>query len=717
MTPTAAEAALCAHCGLPVAGKANGTAARFCCVGCSVAWSLCSDIEGEPQDAPGVTPSDRWLGRLMVGAFLTMGVMVFSLAGYGESLQGGDPAERASRGADALAGLQRLLTLGLCVPVVHLLGLPLLRGVLLQRRFLSADALVLLSVGAAFLLSTWNTLITTGPVWFETVAMVLTLTSTGKWLDARAKGRAKGALAPLLVESQGTASVLRQGEEHEVPVASLKTGDEIRLRPGSIPAIDGVVLTGRSFVDTSALTGESEPHSITAGMRLLSGTTVLDGTLDVRVEATRGGRVRDAVERLLVEAALSRSKQVRMADRVAGFLLPGVIVLAALTFALLARSGDLEGAWQRSLAVLLIACPCALGIATPLAFWSALGEAWRAGVLVKGSDVLERLARTKRIFLDKTGTLTNRELVLSEVRALPAATELGLDEGGLLRLAAGLESGSEHPIGTAIRRAFAARGEGPAPACEQFEALPGIGVQGLVADRHLRMVRAGEGSGTRVALDQDGVLLGTFELDSRLQEGAAQALHKLAERGLAPTVLTGDGAGPAATLGSDLGVPVEAELLPADKLERVRSSGPEGVVFVGDGINDVGALRMADVGIVVGGATAQAMEAGDVTLLRAPLNALPELLDLAERAVHVARGNLAWAFSYNALGLYLACTGRLTPVLAALAMVLSSAAVVLNSSRLASATAARPSSLDRTDQQSSTGPAAQSPAGPQPEAA
>lgn len=682
MNPTAADVVTCAHCGLPVLDPKAADSVRFCCIGCSVAWSLCSDLESDTAEGAGGSTSDRWLGRLMVGAFLTMGVMVFSLAGYGESLEGGNLAERASRGADALAGLQRLLTLALCVPVVHLLGLPLLHGAWLQRRFLSADTLVLLSVGAAFGVSAWNTLVTTGPVWFETVAMVLTLTSTGKWLDARAKGRARGALAPLLVDSQGTANVLRGNREEEVPAAELQVGDVVRVRPGAIPAADGQVLRGCSFVDSSTLTGESEPRSVGPGARLLAGTTVLDGTLDVRVEAACGERVRDAVEHLLAEATLSRSRQVRMADAVAGFLLPGVLLLAVLTFLVQASAGDLESAWQRSLAVLLIACPCALGIATPLAFWSALGHAWRSGVLVKGSDVLERLARTRRVLFDKTGTLTQRDLELADVTALPAAQERNLDRADLLRLAAGLEAGSEHPIGAAIRRAFALTRSGEPPTCTGFEALPGVGVRGMVEGRHLRMVRAPEGNRTCVALDEVTERLGTFRLNSRLLPGTRQAIDRLKERDLAPTILTGDSHGPAAALAATLGVPVESELLPKDKLEHVRSAGPKGVVFVGDGINDVGALRMADVGIVVGGATAQALEAGDVTLLRAPMTALPELLELSKRAVHVARGNLAWAFSYNAVGLYLASTGTLTPVLAALAMVLSSAAVVLNSSSL-----------------------------------
>lgn len=372
-----------------------------------------------------------------------------------------------------------------------------------------------------------------------------------------------------------------------------------------------------------------------------------------------------------------------MADRVASILLPGVILLAAGTFALMLQAGDLQGAWQRSLAVLLIACPCALGIATPLAFWSALGEAWRSGILVKGSEVLERLAKVERVFLDKTGTLTDRRLELVAARPMAPMEPGDLDAASLLRLGAGLELGSEHPIGAALRRAFARSADGPAPSCSDFEAIPGVGVRGKIEGRNLAIVRSQSSTGlTCVALEQDGIPIGEFELQASLLPGTTEALSGLHTQGLETTILTGDGQAPAQALSRTLEIPVLAELMPQDKLEHVRDAGPEGVLFVGDGINDVGALRMADVGVVVGGASAQAMEAGDVTLLGAPLSALPDLLDLSRRAVSIARGNLAWAFSYNALGLYLACTGRLTPVFAALAMVLSSVAVVLNSSRI-----------------------------------
>ncbi|MFT7679994.1 MAG: cation transport ATPase, partial [Planctomycetota bacterium] len=506
----------CIHCGLPLRGRPPVVEREqaFCCAGCGIAWSFCSDIEGEGDGSN----QDRWLSRLMLSAFLSMGVMVFSLAGYGEGLEGGNLAERASDGAAALAGIQRLLAMALCVPVVHLLGLPLLLTVVRTRRFLSADGLIVVGVGAAGVVSVWNTLVSSGPVWFETVAMVLVLTSVGKWLDARAKGQAREALSPLMDKAEGPLCRIEGESEVDVDPSDIRIGDRVRMRPGEVASIDGRVLAGRAFVDSSVLTGESDPVSAGPGARLLAGSTVLDGCLEVEVIAVPGERVQDAVARLLEQAVQGSTGHVRLADRVARVLLPCVLVLAVGTFVVTLSSHGLEPAWQRALAVVLIACPCAIGIATPLAFWVALGQAWKRGVLVKGADVLERLARTRRVLLDKTGTLTDRRMKLTEI----VVHAKHMDQASALALGAALEHGSEHPIGSALRLAH---GDAGLPDCAQFKALPGVGVSGLVQGRELIMQRSTTPDlRTRVALSQEGELLAEFCLESAPVLGAGQVL-------------------------------------------------------------------------------------------------------------------------------------------------------------------------------------------------
>ena len=396
--------------------------------------------------------------------------------------------------------------------------------------------------------------------------------------------------------------------------SELRVGQRVRVRPGELAPADGRVLEGRAFVDTASLTGEAEPRGTGPGSTLLAGSTVLDGALLVEVTAAPGDCVRDAVTRILEEARGRSADRVRLADRVAGALVPLVIVLASGTFVIAWREHSFAEGWQRALAVALIACPCALGIATPLAFWTALGRAWRRGVLLKGPDVLEQLARVRHVMLDKTGTLTSKRLELRDWNSIDPR----LDGDAALRLAAALEDGSEHPIGAAIRRAYRLRSEEPLPRCEDFEVLPGIGVRGQVEGRALRMSRAPSlGTYTEVSLAEEGHALAHFELEAAALPGTRQALRQLTERGLNPTILSGDSWGPARALGETLGVPVEAELLPADKAQRVTAATAEEVLFVGDGLNDVAALELAGVGLVVGDGKARAMQAGDAVLLRA----------------------------------------------------------------------------------------------------
>ena len=573
---------------------------------------------------------------------------------------------------------------------MYLLGLPLGEAVVRMRRWLSADALILIGTGAAWGVSAWNTVFGGGHVYYETATMVLVLVSLGRWLDVRAKERARGELRVLLPERAKPAAVLREGVEVELDAELLELGDRVRVRPGEVVPVDGLILEGRSFVDASALTGEADPLSLGPGQRVLAGSSLVDGSLVVRAEAVGGGRVRDEVERLLSEAMESPAPYVRLADRVAAILIPLVLALAVGTAAWHWQSEGPEEALLIALSVVLISCPCALGIATPLAFWVALAQAWKAGVLVRGGEVLERLAQVSRVWLDKTGTLTRGDLTLDSLELTGS-----LDEREALRVAASLELGSEHPIGRALLSEwFRVHGGDQAAALaalhpvEGFRALPGLGVEGRVEGQLWRVGRGDGAALGAVSLSCDGEQTALFRLHAEPRPEAGAVIRELKRLGLKPTILTGDAEQPAQALAEKLGIPVEAGLLPADKVERIRAAGAVGTLFVGDGLNDAAALAAADVGIAVAGGSARSMEAAPINLLRPGLGALPELLRLSRAATRVARGNLAWAFGYNAIGLFLAVRGELTPILAAAAMVASSLAVVLNSGRLATRVAA-----------------------------
>jgi Cu2+-exporting ATPase len=676
MIAGAGAPAACTHCGLPLRARRRTASEAYCCSGCYLAQRLGRRVLEEK--------SDRLLARIVLSAFLAMGVMVFSLSLYGGILHGGD----GSAASQALSGLYRLAALSFSLPVILLLGAPLADAVVALRRWLSAEALILAGTLSAWSLSVWNTFRGGGEVYFDTATMVLVLYSLGRWLDARSREEATAELRRLLPEREQPVARLDGLAGPETPVAprALVPGDLVRLRPGEVVPVDGLVLSGRSFVDTSAMTGESQPRSFGPGERVHAGTTLVDGSLVLCAEATAGKRLKDEIEALLAAALAERPEAVRLADRLAGALLPGVLLLAGLTVFLRWSKGP-EAAWLAALSVVLISCPCALGIATPLAFWSAAGAAWKRGVLVHGGAALEALARVQRLFLDKTGTLTSGELELAGV--LPAD---GVAEREALALAAALELGSEHPIARSLRAAWSARQDRPLPEVEGFHALPGLGVAGRVDGEALALVRdGGEGELSWVALRRGEQVLARFALRARARPEARATVAALRARGLELAVLTGDGEGPARALERELGIPVRARLSPADKVACVRRAGA-GTAFVGDGLNDAAALAAAGVGITVAGASSASLRAARVNLLRPGLAELPRVIDLARRAVLAARLNLAWAFLYNSIGLYLAVEGRLSPIFAASSMVVSSLFSALNARRLL----ARPAAPDRS---------------------
>jgi Cu+-exporting ATPase len=591
----------------------------------------------------------------------------------------------------------------------------------LRNRSANMDVLVALGSSVAYVYSLAVTVaVATGStawgehVYFETAALIVTLIKLGKLLEVRAKGEAGRAIRELMALRPDTARVVREGVESEVPVESVRVGDEILVRPGERIPVDGVVLDGRSAVDESMLTGESMPVDKEPGGELVGGTLVRNGALRFRATRIGSDTALARVVQLVREAQGSKAPIQRLADRVSAVFVPSVMVVALATLGvwwLWVDAGFTE-ALIRFVAVLVIACPCALGLATPTAVMVGTGRGARMGILFRSSEALELARSVDVVVLDKTGTITRGE---PTVRSLVPTVG---DEDALLRLAASAERSSEHPLGEAVVRAAEARGLRLA-AQAHFEAVPGKGIAAVVegtpvlvgsarlledwgvvvndalADRAIRLEEMGE---TPLWVAAGGDVVGVIGVADTVKEGSAKAIADLRAAGLAVVMLTGDSERVARRIAAEVGIDdVRARVLPGDKAEVVRElqrGGATRVAMVGDGINDAPALAQADVGIALGTGTDVAMETADVTLMGGHLGGVPEALALSRATMRTIEQNLFWAFFYNvalipaAAGALYAVTflpmmlRALNPVLAAVAMALSSVTVVANSLRL-----------------------------------
>ncbi|MBN2431763.1 MAG: copper-translocating P-type ATPase [Acidobacteria bacterium] len=555
-----------------------------------------------------------------------------------------------------------------------------------------------------------------GHVYFETAAVIITLIKLGKLLEVRAKGRTGAAIRKLMDLRPKTATILRDGEETEIPLSRVQVGDTVIVRPGETVAVDGEVLAGDSAVDESMLTGESIPVDKSTGDVVTGGTLNTTGRLKFR--ATRVGRdtALARIIRLVREAQGSRAPVQALADRVAAVFVPGVILIALLTFGLWwSLGGAFVPAMIRLVAVLIIACPCALGLATPTAIMAGTGKGAERGILFKDSESLERATNITTVILDKTGTLTRGEPAVTDVLSLPSA-EPDLAADDLLRLVAGVERGSEHPLGRAVVRAAKDRDLALAEP-EGFRAVGGAGVEGRIDGRFIRIGKADWLAGQNVALDshwpviedlqaagktvmvvvEESRPLGLIAVADQVRPEAAAAVAALHRRRLDVVMITGDNARTARAIAAELGIhDVLAEVLPVQKSDQVRQLQAEGrqVAMVGDGINDAPALAQADVGIAIGTGTDVAMETADVILTSGDLHGIDRAIRLSRRTMGTVRQNLFWAFAYNVVLIPVAAgvlqpleflpliLRQLHPILAALAMAFSSVTVVSNSLRL-----------------------------------
>ena len=597
--------------------------------------------------------------------------------------------------------LQWLLT----TPVVGWAAWPFHKAAYSAARHLQStmDTLVSLGVSAAYLWST-VTLLTgagvDGHYYFETAAVITAFLLIGRWLEARTKDEGRSALTELMdLGSKGVAvqridSRSRATTEVVLPLEELQVGDHFIVRPGEKVATDGRVVDGSSAIDTSLVTGESVPVDVRSGDHVDAGTVNTSGRLVVEATAVGADTTYAQIVRLVEQAQTGKADVQRLADRVSSYFVPAVLGLALLTFVgWWIGSGSATTALGVAVTVLIIACPCALGLATPMALLVGTSRGAQRGVLIKGAQVLEDTRRVDTLVLDKTGTITTGVAQVTDLAASP-----GLHPAAVLTAAAAVESGSEHPIARAIVRRAQDKGI-KVPAIRDFEALPGAGAVATIKDTRVTVGRADlfdevpaelatlERPGTTVFVGWDGVARGALTVADEIRETSGDAIRALRAEGLQVWLLSGDNEHNATTIAAQVGIDPEhvvADVRPQDKHDVIAELQEQGrvVAMVGDGVNDAAAIVKADLGMAMGTGTDVAMESADIVLVHADLESVPRAITLSRETLQVIKQNLGWAFGYNILAIPLAMAGLLNPMIAGAAMALSSILVVLNSLRL-----------------------------------
>lgn len=707
------SSAVCTYCHLPLPHSAANVAPEepvYCCFGCSLAAGI--------TRARGDEGRTSWmLVRLGLAVFLTMSVMVFNTFLYGQELGPTGSAEEAALSA-TFAGVMKYLSLLFATPVLLLLGGPVWRNTRAawSQGRVSTDGLILLGVGAAFVTSYIATLTSRGPVYYETACVVLVLMTLGRYLEALGKLRASQHLSRWSELLPSEAHIRRGDDIVSVPLRDVGVGDRVVIPAGQRVGVDGVVEDGRSHLDMQWVRGESTPVEVEPGTAVPAGALNLEGTLVIRVTAPAAESSLQRLVARVEEARSSRGHYERLADRVMVWFIPATALLAVIGAVFGWQRAGWDEAVLTALAVLLIACPCALGLATPLAIWRGLGEAAARGIIIRDAETLEALARIRAVAFDKTGTLTHHDAAVESI----FTDDNKSSSRRILAVAAGLAAGSQHHFSRAIVaqaerlgvapepvtniRAAAGRGltgsrrhspDGDAAAIATSDGRNGVIMLGNVklmrennlsfSDRLLRHVESAVAAGQPlVCVAFDGRVQGVLTFREILREGAAEAVRELKRMGCRTELLTGDHVGRARILAERLDINVRSDLLPEDKLAALRELrarfGP--VAMVGDGLNDAPALAAADVGIAMGCGSDLSRQSSAVCLLGDDVGQIPWLMALARRTIRTIRGNLFWAFAYNVIGIGLAVGGRLSPVFAAVAMMLSSLFVLFNSLRV-----------------------------------
>ena len=638
--------------------------------------------------------------RLIVSALLTVPVVLLSMV----------PALQFTNWQWAV--------LTMVTPIFFWGGAPFHRATLVNLRHgsFTMDTLVSMGTAAAYLWSLWALFLgnagmpgmkmemhllpsgsTMDEIYLETAAVVISFLLLGRWFETKAKGHSSAALKALLDMGAKDAAVLRDGREVRVPIGQLQVGDVFVVRPGEKIATDGRVTDGSSAVDESMLTGESVPVEVTPGSTVTGATVNTSGRLLVEVTRTGENTTLAQMAKLVTEAQSKKAPVQRLVDQISQVFVPVVIVIASITLLvhMFVLGAGLAPAFTAAVAVLIIACPCALGLATPTALLVGTGRGAQMGLLIKGPEVLESTRRVDTIVMDKTGTVTSGIMSVSDVTVAE-----GRDRADVLAKAAAVEAASEHPIAQAIAREGARAGE--LPEVTDFANTAGRGVTGTVdgavvtvgrpaGDLPAALATAFTGSqeqgGTPVVVQIDGEVAGVITVRDTVKLTSAEAVAGLKELGLTPWLLTGDNAGAARAVAAEVGIDPEnviAEVMPDDKvaqIERLQDQG-KNVAMVGDGVNDAAALARAELGLAMGAGTDVAIEASDITLMNDDLRSAVDAIRLSRRTLGTIKGNLFWAFAYNVALIPVAAIGLLNPMLAGIAMAFSSVFVVTNSLRL-----------------------------------
>ncbi|EWG11437.1 heavy metal translocating P-type ATPase [Cytobacillus firmus] len=600
--------------------------------------------------------------------------------------------------------------LALAAPVQFFIGKQFYIGAYkaLKNKSANMDVLVALGTSAAFFYSLYQSLLSIGSnghmveLYYETSAILITLIILGKLFEARAKGRSSEAIKKLMGLQAKTATVLREGEEIEIPLEEVIAGDIIYVKPGEKIPVDGEIIEGQSALDESMLTGESVPVDKTAGDTVIGSTLNKNGFL--KIEATKVGKdtALSQIIKVVEEAQGSKAPIQRMADKISGIFVPIVVSIAVVTFLvwyIWVSPGNFAEALEKLIAVLVIACPCALGLATPTSIMAGSGRAAEYGVLFKGGEHLELTHEITAVVLDKTGTVTHGKPVLTDV-----VTEGHVEERTFLQLVGSAEKQSEHPLAEAIVKGIKDKGItlfNP----QEFEAIPGYGIKAKVEGKNiligtrrlmekydisvqsakLEMETLEENGKTAMLVAVDGKYAGIAAVADTIKETSRNAINRLKQLGIEVIMITGDNKRTAQAIAEEVGIDFAiAEVLPEGKAEEVKKLQNQGkkVAMVGDGINDAPALAVADIGMAIGTGTDVAMEAADITLMRGDLNSIADAILMSKKTIRNIKQNLFWAFAYNTLGIPVAALGFLAPWLAGAAMAFSSVSVVLNALRL-----------------------------------
>jgi len=580
--------------------------------------------------------------------------------------------------------------LALATPIVFWGGYPFHSAALNSARHGTSTMDTLVSIGtlaayfwSAFVVITGAATHGHGHVYFEVAAAVTVFLLAGRYSEAKAKRSAGSALRALMSLGAKEATVLRDGDEVRISAAELVVGDVLVVRPGERVATDGTVIEGSSALDTSAMTGESVPADVSVGDAVLGGAVNTYGRILLRANQVGADTQLARMARMVADAQSGKASIQRLADRVSAVFVPVVLVIAALTLAgWLVTGHPATAAFTAAVAVLIIACPCALGLATPTAILVGTGRGAQLGVLIKKPQVLETVRGIDTVVLDKTGTVTTGRMSVSSLEVQP-----GEDADVVLARAAAIEAASEHPIAAAIVHEARARGLTPAPVTD-FANDPGTGVSGVVDGTNVRVTRAADSDGrTSVEVSWDGARRGIIRLADTVKPTSAEAIAELKALGITPMLLTGDNQAVAVRVAAEVGIAatdVIAGVLPSQKADAISALQARGrrVAMVGDGVNDSVALATADIGMAMGTGTDAAIEAGDITLVRGDLRTVPTALRLSSKTLRIIKQNLFWAFGYNAAAIPLAALGLLNPMIAGAAMAVSSVLVVANSLRL-----------------------------------